>query len=286
MRTRQKSQSAGAPSGLAPSDSAQNVPEVVPPSQTSAIRRIDETGEMSTITATGRAVPEAEVAATVTRKSIWAQRTKDKAATEVTAAASPTTPALPPLVVEPPAIVDLTPAERAEAAEQDTGMMLAITDPEPEPSAPESAAVEASEVPLGSDAETAILSPVTNPVWDPEAAAGPAQALPDWADITSLDSDLPTDSLASGAPVVLDPALVPVAGEVTGEFAPVDAITDDAEPVAEIDHSYTWLHYLILIAIAVVLGMVVWKVGLDPKTDKPDEPEPQSLQYSVSQTLL
>lgn len=277
LRTRQGSQpfAPGTPSGQ-----TANVPDVVPPSQTSAIRRIDETGEMSTITATGMAVPEAEVAATVTRKSIWAQRSKEKAQDGAAGADSVAIPVLPALEVEPPAIVDLSVAERAEVAEQDTAMMMAIAAEIPPKE------VDFAPVADSSEAETTVLSPVADPVWAAQPAITPAEDLPDWSDITSLDSELPTDSLPAGTPVVLDPALVPVAGEMTGEFAPVDAITDDAEPIVELDHSYTWLHYLILIAIAVVLGMVVWKVGLDPKNEKPQEPEPQSLQYSVSQTLL
>ncbi|XBH20480.1 hypothetical protein V5R04_09500 [Jonesiaceae bacterium BS-20] len=280
LRTRQGSQPFAPGAQGAPSGQTANVPDVVPPSQTSAIRRIDETGEMSTITATGMAVPEAEVAATVTRKSIWVQRSKEKAQDGATGTDSVAIPVLPALEVEPPAIVDLSVAERAEVAEQDTAMMMAIAAEIP-PKDDDLAPVADS-----SEAETTVLSPVAGPVWAAQPAVTPAEDLPDWSDITSLDSELPTDSLPAGAPVVLDPALVPVAGEMTGEFAPVDAITDDAEPIVELDHSYTWLHYLILIAIAVVLGMVVWKVGLDPKNEKPQEPEPQSLQYSVSQTML
>ncbi|SDD66616.1 hypothetical protein SAMN05216410_3673 [Sanguibacter gelidistatuariae] len=34
---------------------------------------------------------------------------------------------------------------------------------------------------------------------------------------------------------------------------------DDDEP----DHKYTWLHYLILVAVAFVLGLIIWKVGLE-----------------------
>lgn len=37
----------------------------------------------------------------------------------------------------------------------------------------------------------------------------------------------------------------------------------DAFDVDEPDHKYTWLHYLILIAVAFVLGLIIWKVALE-----------------------
>ena len=40
-----------------------------------------------------------------------------------------------------------------------------------------------------------------------------------------------------------------------------DDIDDDDEP----DHKYTWLHYLILVAVAFVLGLIIWKVGLEDR---------------------
>lgn len=37
---------------------------------------------------------------------------------------------------------------------------------------------------------------------------------------------------------------------------------DDEDDTYELDHSYTWLQYLILVAVALVLGMIIWQVGL------------------------
>lgn len=50
----------------------------------------------------------------------------------------------------------------------------------------------------------------------------------------------------------------------------------------ELDHSYTWLHYIILVAVAFVLGMIIWKVGIDPGTEAPPANEGA---FSVSQVV-
>ena len=49
------------------------------------------------------------------------------------------------------------------------------------------------------------------------------------------------------------------------ESAGLTHVDDDDEDF-EVDHSYTWLHYIILVAVALVLGMIIWKVGIDPST--------------------
>jgi|GEM_PF-1210586 len=49
------------------------------------------------------------------------------------------------------------------------------------------------------------------------------------------------------------------------ESAGLTHVEDDDEDF-EVDHSYTWLHYIILVAVALVLGMIIWKVGIDPST--------------------
>lgn len=38
---------------------------------------------------------------------------------------------------------------------------------------------------------------------------------------------------------------------------------DDFDDDDENEHKYTWLHYLILVAVAFVLGLIIWKVGLE-----------------------
>lgn len=42
-----------------------------------------------------------------------------------------------------------------------------------------------------------------------------------------------------------------------------DLDDDDLDDDDDSDHKYTWLHYLILVAVAFVLGLIIWKVGLE-----------------------
>lgn len=42
----------------------------------------------------------------------------------------------------------------------------------------------------------------------------------------------------------------------------MDDDDDNEDDTYELDHSYTWLQYLILVAVALVLGMIIWQVGL------------------------
>lgn len=229
------------------------VPEVVPPSQTSAIRRIDETGALSTITAAGEAISEKDAANAITRKSIWADRGQASTTGQTPSVAS--SPAAPVT----PIATEISESERADAAALDTATMMALADVDI-PDTPEQDGVQESDHRV-----------------EPEELA-----LPQWSAITAPDSDMSTDALPSTRQQSGDSSITPV----SLDLGQVDAITDQEEPVVEIDHSYTWLHYLILIAIAAVLGMVVWKIGLDPSSDKPVDQEPQTMRYSVSQTLI
>ncbi|WP_435300415.1 hypothetical protein [Timonella sp. A28] len=61
---------------------------------------------------------------------------------------------------------------------------------------------------------------------------------------------------------------------------------DDDEEEYELDHSYTWLHYIILIAVAFVLGMIIWKVALNPTTEAKPDASAASVTYSQTYSLL
>lgn len=52
--------------------------------------------------------------------------------------------------------------------------------------------------------------------------------------------------------------------------------TEEDEEEFELDHSYTWLHYLVLVAVAFVLGMIIWKVGLDSAAASTEEDQPEN----------
>ncbi|PFG32741.1 hypothetical protein [Sanguibacter antarcticus] len=74
--------------------------------------------------------------------------------------------------------------------------------------------------------------------------------LPRWDAITAVPS-------ASHSPRALSSA------ERDDDLDDEDFDDDDDFEDEEIDHEYTWLHYLILVALAVVLGLIIWKVGLE-----------------------
>lgn len=76
------------------------------------------------------------------------------------------------------------------------------------------------------------------------------------------DQSFPPVGLAPSPEVV-----TPAHGGLTSRLE--EDLGDDEE--FELDHSYTWLHYLILVAVAFVLGVVIWMVGINP--DRHDAPE-------------
>jgi len=59
------------------------------------------------------------------------------------------------------------------------------------------------------------------------------------------------------APTSGGPAPVPGASSAYAEDA--DGYADDDE-IEEPRHAYTWLHYLILVAVAFVLGLLIWQL--------------------------
>lgn len=95
---------------------------------------------------------------------------------------------------------------------------------------------------------------------------------------------------APGTPLPATPGMFsPVSGtalpageseNLAGSFTPTQNLDHDLGPEGdedfELDHSYTWLQYMILIAVAFVLGMIIWKVGIDPDRSGDKSPEDAS----------
>lgn len=142
-----------------------------------------------------------------------------------------------------------------------------------------------------------------------------APAAPAWDAITSVNSSLPQDPTLRG--VSIDAVMTgqqPVVDAEIPSFAPMASVgqqqqgfpafgaqqqdhrsqqsqsalhgdesdlEDDFEEEFELDHSYTWLHYMILVAVAFVLGMIIWKVGLDSASSTPPE-EPEEAAHSIA----
>lgn len=143
-----------------------------------------------------------------------------------------------------------------------------------------------------------------------QALIEPHSVAPAWDAITSRNSSLPQDptrggvsieSVMTGQQQVVD-STRPVSGfsstsdfesePAPASFAPqagsqeaapsINAFQDSGptlttqedEEEFELDHSYTWLHYLILVAVAFVLGMIIWKVGLDSAAASTQDDQP------------
>jgi hypothetical protein len=102
-------------------------------------------------------------------------------------------------------------------------------------------------------------------------AYAPAAAAPFQADPTLFGNGPVADGQAAFA---VEPAPFAVAGvppwdaALAGTEPGVDAFGAEDQYDAEDDephHAYTWLHYLILVAVAFVLGLLIWELVLGPR---------------------
>ncbi len=94
---------------------------------------------------------------------------------------------------------------------------------------------------------------------DPDATAV-APSLP-WA--TASSESVPAGRPARPAPTRNDaPGASPFAA-VIGEGQPSRIDLDEDEEWDEPEASYTWLHYIVLVVVAFVLGLLVWNLLLD-----------------------
>lgn len=126
-------------------------------------------------------------------------------------------------------------------------------------------------------AVTGAAAPAT-PAWGsgPETVAAPAWgagsetvAAPAWG---AVDASAPPTTVAGQAmPWEATPAADPVPSwdaafseePESGLSTDHDDALDDLEP-EEPRHAYTWLHYLILVSVAFVLGLLLWELVLGP----------------------
>lgn len=110
-------------------------------------------------------------------------------------------------------------------------------------------------------AETAADAPAFPPL-----GGGPQNTAPAFPPVGGQQADgSPWPSVQPGSG---PQAARPFGGAPVG----LDDDDDDDDEEFQLDHSYTWLQYIILVAVALVLGMIIWQVGL--KTPGAN-PEPQ-----------
>jgi len=62
---------------------------------------------------------------------------------------------------------------------------------------------------------------------------------------------------------------------------------DEDEDYDDSDHKYTWLHYVILVALAFVLGLILWKVALEGESGAASAlPAPSSASSTAAPAAL
>lgn len=147
---------------------------------------------------------------------------------------------------------------------------------------------------LGGVSASAVLTGEMPPVLMPVRAtpnAAPAGTVNAGFGSAPADLDAPVfPPLQQNHATSSDPAMFsPVNGGATpahesgrpfSEFGPDESGLEDED--FEIDHSYTWLQYMILIAVAFVLGMIIWRVAIDPDRQASEE-VPEASPFSNSQ---
>lgn len=281
---------------------------IVPPSQSSAIRTVDETGQLSKILDLGAGRPDANARAESARPEPprpgamapaavqRPQRTPAKAAAQqapqrVSAPGSAGQPGQPgqqqpggarqgapqSWSARPPTTVvgDRPQTFSSQGLGGSAPVAPAVRPVDPSQSAPllrEQAARDQAARDRAAREQASRTAGGLSGAWQPSAPA-----------VEEAPGEFRQRITAPGfepVPALQIPAAGQVAPELGGALPQWEAITtpapaptrsaavddedddddfDDDEP----DHKYTWLHYLILVAVAFVLGLIIWKVGLE-----------------------
>ncbi|MBI9114436.1 hypothetical protein [Sanguibacter suaedae] len=264
----------------------QSRPMVVAPEQSTAIRTVDETGELSAIRAMDRRPGDTGQSAPVRGGAQAPVRDHARSAPTRPAARPPERqPVVRQPVVRQPAQQPHQPqqsqqtqwpgagAGAAGAVQPDRAPsgLLGADQPrrpwppvEPGGSRTPIRGVEAVQAPAEPLFEQRVSAPPVEPEphADPEPLADADElfpTLPRWDAITSTGSDEPPTARPSTRSSVR--ALDEDDRLDEDDLDEDDFDDDDLDD--EPDHKYTWLHYLILVAVAFVLGLIIWKVGLE-----------------------
>lgn len=240
-------------------------PVVRPPSMTGGMRGVDETGRLTPIQETAERVAIRPAQSPPPGMNPPVRQSMRAPSTAPSPFATPTRPAAPEQAPQsapspfpsaqqsspfPPA--QATPARESVASRTpapDTPRAAATPAPAPAPlpweqSAPSGLAQQPAE-PARAALPWETQSPVT-----PAQPASPASPFPgassDGGQGTDEDSPFPAAAGARQSPTA------------RGAEGDEDDEVDERPP----GHAYTWLHYLILIAVAFVLGLLIWQLLL------------------------
>ncbi|PZR52254.1 hypothetical protein DNL40_12520 [Xylanimonas oleitrophica] len=243
--------------------SAPQAPVVRPPTASGGMRGLDETGRLTPV----RSAPEGHVPSTPAPGAPTRMPSRQQAA-----------PAAPSFGQQP--------AQRPASPWSTAAPASAPTRTQP----PTGAAPAASR---GADARAA--APTAFPPTTGSAPAAPSRqggATPSWGAITGAPASGPAQP--SAASPAQPPATAPRPGSLPPsrpQGSPFDSFVAPEQPVRareaaqpdedeydEPSASYTWLHYIILVVVAFVLGLLLWKL-LD--NESPSF-EPQSAPVSAT----
>jgi hypothetical protein len=264
----------------------QSRPMVVAPEQSTAIRTVDETGELSAIRAMDRRPGDTGQSAPVRGAAQATVRDHARSAPARPAARPPERqPVVRQPVVRQPAQQPQQPQQSQQTQWPGAGAgtsagaqpdrapsgLLGADQPrrpwppvEPGGSRTPIRGVEAVQPPAEPLFEQRVSAPPVEP--EPLADPGPLAdadelfpTLPRWDAITSTASDEPP----AARPSTRSSARALDEHDRSGDDDLDEDDFDDDDLDDEPDHKYTWLHYLILVAVAFVLGLIIWKVGLE-----------------------
>lgn len=278
--------SQGAPSRRSLRDQAQptspgyptSAPVVRPPSSSGGMRGLDETGRLTPIQRTS------EQAAARSARPAPASSPSDPARavpgwrTQGSGAASAPAPA--PATVPPPGRQGAAPGQALRSS-------AAAPTATPAPSSAPGTGAPARRSPF--ESPRSAPSPFgdtgsgsTGPGAGAPASASAAPAVAPGVGQSSPAPSLPWASPVADRPTSVAPASVPPGGsgeQSRAAASPFDALVGAEQPVRaraaapeeddedddweEPEASYTWLHYIVLVVVAFVLGLLLWKLLLD-----------------------
>ena len=260
-------------------------PVVRPPSMTGGMRGVDETGRLTPIQETAERVairpaqPPSPGLNPPVRQSMRAPSTT---ASPFAASERPTTPEPAPRSAPSP----FPPAQQASPfpSAQAVPARESVASRTPPPDAPRAAATPApAPAPLPWEQGTAPGAlarsqdrPRAALPWETQAPPAPAQ--PD-----DQPSPFPSAvSPASPGPGADSP--FPPAAGARANLAGRGTHDDEDDEVDERPpgHAYTWLHYLILIAVAFVLGLLIWQLLLGKGASVAEMPAPAGIETLAS----
>jgi len=243
---------------------ASPAPVVRPPSMTGGMRGVDQTGRLTPIQETVEHVairPNQGPPAGMTPPVRQSMRAPSAAPSPFEAAASRPMPAPQSAPAVPPAAPVPSPFPPSQAAAPARESVSSRIQPSETPRAAATPAPAQPTLPWQQATAPAAPAPAPAPIQAPAAEAAPA--LP-WETVTAGSAAPPPSPF--GAPTVheaQDGSPFPSAGgarpAAAGRRATDDELDEDERPPG---HAYTWLHYLILIAVAFVLGLLIWQMLL------------------------